>query len=105
MNKLVKLFLVIPVIFALTACGSTTVIKETDIIETPVIHPNLPTQIDYRPVEWKIEKKTTENQYVLDEKNYRNLNHNILEMNRYILQIKETVKYYRTVLNHPAEKK
>lgn len=81
---------------SLTACDSGNVVKETSIIETPVLKPNLPEALSLSNVDWNINTDGAEPLFTLTKEQYNNLAGNLVEMQRYIKQLKQTVKYYQS---------
>lgn len=99
MNVFKKYLALAAVTLMLTACGSKEIVTQTTIIEKQQLDPNLPTAIQLSDVEFgTIEDPNNKDEYLftLTTSEYNNLSGNIVETQRYIRQLKQTVKYYKT---------
>lgn len=99
MKTVIKFLSICLLSFSLVACSATP-IKETKVIELPRLNPNLPPEVTTQNIEWKVMtptdlKKANVTLYTLTPEEFTKLSGNLTEMYRYILQIKETVKFYR----------
>jgi hypothetical protein len=83
----------------LTACGTSDVVTQTKVIENQTLDPNLPSSMKLQNVEWgTIEDpnaKDGSHLFTLTVPEFNKLSGNIVEMQRYTRQLKETVKYYK----------
>lgn len=104
MNLMKKVAIMIFVLSSLTACGDSQLIKETTTIDIPTIDANLPQATDLEDVDWKVytsdDLKIIENSngvvlFTLTQPEYEKLGRNLVELRRYIMQLKQTVVFYR----------
>lgn len=92
----------------LTACNSP--LQQTTTIDLPIVNPDLPEPPVLNAVDWKIYDADDLKQlssstpsvilFTLTPVQSTILSDNLVEMQRYILQLKQTVIYYQT-LNTP----
>ena len=106
--KVVRKYLALATVAVmLTACGSSDVITKTDFIDNPQLDPNLPPAMHLNDVHFgSIQDPASKDGsylFTLTTTEYNNLSGNIVETQRYIKQLKQTVKYYKT--RTPAVKK
>jgi predicted component of type VI protein secretion system len=91
---------------ALSACATPN--KDITITTAPELDPNLPTQIQTDPVTWHVytstdlknlSKDSSTVLFALSQSDYEKLGKNMVEIQRYVEQLKQTVIYYK---NHNA---
>ena len=99
-------------LLTLTACNSP-IQGPTTVVNLPVIQPNLPQAPEVGTVTWKVydakdlQALSISNPnvilFTLTQDENQVLNDNIVELQRYILQLKQTVVYYQNATT-PATK-
>ena len=87
-------------------------------IPAPRYHTQLPSQVSFTEVKWKVLTPNTMKQYLADleageasvsayygltTQGYENLSNNIADLKRYLSQLKSIVKYYREIDEKPEE--
>lgn len=105
----ISLFLLF-VFFLLSACSSPTVTVKT--VETPEIHAPSPAPLNLKNVEWRvlnkeqliklldeINKKQSNDFviYALTPDGFENLNGNIVELRRFLLEQKQVITFYQQI--------
>ena len=107
MNKF-TLFSASLLLLGLSACADMPTVQTT-VIDTPTIDANLPRATDLSNVTWHVYdsgdlKVVSDNKdvvlFTLTKEEYEKLNNNIIEMRRYILQLKQTVVFYHNHKKH-----
>lgn len=98
-----KIIAALMVIASLSACSDMP-IKETTTIDIPTLDANVPQATGLEDVNWKVytaddliviasDKDVV--LFTLTKEEYEKMGRNIVEMRRYILQLKQTVIFYR----------
>ena len=109
-----KTFTILFILLFLVGCGGQKNIRvKADPVQPIVIHPNIPSQLSMRNVEWtvfnrkKLEKLLADfpNQeivfFAISAKGYENLSLNMGEIIRYLKEQKNVIIYYRESFPSP----
>ena len=101
MKHAIKLILV-SVLLSLAACSTAP--TQTTIIDTPHLNPNLPPQVELQSVQFKVytatdlKRLSTQKNVVLftlTPEQYAILGKNLVAVHGYILELKQTVIFYK----------
>lgn len=112
MKKVFKFVALSLLVLTVSACSSTVVPGGTTTIDLPTVTPNLPEPPTLATVTWHVydandlKAAIAANPniilFTLTQDQNKALDDNLVELQRYILQLKQTVVYYQN-LNSPAK--
>lgn len=103
--KFFQIFLLIGLLGFVSACDNTETITQTKLIETPRLNPNLPPAVNLDKINWKVYDKEGLSKltlapgdvvlFTVTPDQAEKLGKNQVDIQRYILQLKETVIFYQ----------